>query len=329
MKISFHHALYTLALLIVIAALLLSGNRGFSYLPSLTAPGPQPDRWDFTAFPVMWNLNPATGSNISGSNSVASVMQAAFNTWTSAPNAVIPVTRGADSTISLEASTTSDINLVCFVCSDADFALDTTTLAIAITTTANAAGESDGHGGTTRFVGQLIKADILFNSSVTFTTGGTSGHDLQTVATHEVGHLLGMAHSAIVRAVMFPYASTLTTLSYDDVAGISTLYPKTTPDIATGSLSGRITLNGAGVFGAHVFAESVTDNAAFPPNIRKTPIGTLTFPDGNYTIQGVPGDSYVVVVAPLSGVVTNLNVSGYAPAYGQQTVQTNFTARWH
>ena len=50
------------------------------------------------------------------------------------------------------------------------------------------------------------------------------------MATHEVGHFFGLDHSAVISAVMYPAAPTLlTTLSYDDVAGIASLYPKSTP----------------------------------------------------------------------------------------------------
>jgi Matrixin len=325
-----HRPVITLVLLAGLAALLLAGVPGFSYLQDFTAPGPAQDHWNFSAFPVQWNMNPATGTNISGSRTVAEVMQASFNTWTGAPNAALTVSRGPDSSVSSEASSASSINLICFVCSDADFAKDSSTLAVTITTTSNAVGESNGHGGTTTFVGQLIKADIIFNPASTFSTGGGSGLDLQTVATHEIGHFFGLDHSSVVRAIMFPAASSLLTLGYDDVAGLSVLYPKNAPDVATGSITGTVSFSsGGGVFGAHVFAESVSSNQAFGASIRKTPIGTLTRPDGSYSIQGVPADSYVVTAEPLDGPVSNGDVSGYPKAFGQPSVQTNFTTRSH
>ncbi len=317
-------------LILVAAAALLLAWPAFSYLPDYTTPGPQPDRWNFASFPVTWNLNPATGGNITGSRAVADIMQAAFTTWTAAPNAAIAVGRGADVTTRSESSSPPNVNLICFVCSDADFSADSSTLAVTITTEANAVGQPDGHGGTTSSVGQVIKADILFNPASTFTTGGTSGQDLLTVATHETGHFLGLGHSPVVRAVMFPAASSLVTLGYDDVAGISALYPKPTADVATGSISGTVTFsNGGGVFGAHVFAESITANEPFGGNIRRTPIGALTGPGGTYTIMGVPPDSYVVTAEPLDGPVMNSDLSGYASAFGQPAVQTNFTTRMH
>jgi len=230
----------------------------FAWLPELTGTGsPAPDRWNFNSFPVTWNLNPKTGNNVQGSRSVHDLIAASFATWQAAPNAALNVAEGATTDVSSESSSPAGINLICFVCTDADFAKDTTTLAVTITTTADAAGQHDGHGGVAAFAGQILKADIIFNPSVQFTTDtGGVGEDLQTVATHEIGHFFGLDHSAVIRSVMFPYASDLTTLSYDDVAGISTLYTKGTPDFAAGSISGRVHFSsGAAVFGAHVFAE--------------------------------------------------------------------------
>lgn len=306
----------------------------FSYLSELTRSGGTvvPDHWDFKSFPVTWNLNPATGSNITGSQNVANVMQAAFNTWTTSPNATLLVTRGADSSVTAESSSPSNINLICFVCADADFNKDSEALAVTITTTANMAGESDGHGGMTQFAGQIVKADIFFNQKTPYSTDGNgTAQDLQTVATHEIGHFFGLDHSGVVGAVMFPFAAPLKqTLGYDDVAGISSVYPKAALDVATGSISGTVLANSGGaVFGAHVYAESTSSVIAFPSNIRKTPIGTLTAANGSYTIQGLPPDSYVVTAEPLDSPEANSDVPDYGPAFGKAAVQTNFTSRWH
>jgi Matrixin len=312
--------------LLALAGSLLLAVPAFSFLPQLTSS--QPDRWSLTAFPIQWNLNPSTsGAKISGSQSVAQVMQTSFDTWTVAPNTAVSLSRGSDSSVSQEKNSPSNINLICFVCSDAPFG-GTETLAVTVTTTANGPGASDGHGGTTQFAGQIIKGDISFNPSTQFDTGGGTGQDMQAVATHEIGHFLGLDHSAVVQAVMFPFApGVLTTLSYDDVAGISSLYPRGTPDVVTGSISGKVTLNGSSVFGAHVFANSTTSALAFS-NIRKTPIGTLTLPDGTYTISGIPPDSYLVAAEPLDLPVSDSDVS-WASEFNQAKVQTNFTTRWH
>ncbi|KAL3829894.1 hypothetical protein ACJIZ3_018696 [Penstemon smallii] len=51
--------------------------------------------------------------------------------------------------------------------------------------------------------------------------------DLESVATHEIGHLLGMAHSSVKNAIMYPSLSPRTKkvdLKIDDVEGIQALY---------------------------------------------------------------------------------------------------------
>lgn len=324
-------AITAFALLLTLAAVSVLVTPSYSYLPNLSASasGPQMDHWDFSAFPVTWNLNPSTGSNVTGARSVADVITAGFGSWLAAPNTALQVSRGADATVRSESASPSNINLICFVCSDADFTKDSQTLAVTITTTVTGPGTSNGHGGTTTFAGQIIKADIIFNPSTQFSTDGGSGQNLQTIAVHEIGHFFGLGHSAVVRSVMYPAASSILQLGWDDVAGISTVYPKSSPDVVTGTITGTVRLSGAGIFGAHVFAESTTGNQALGSGIRKTPIGALTRPDGTYTIQGLPPDSYIVTAEPLDGPVSNSDVSDYPKVFGQAAVNTSFTTRWH
>jgi predicted Zn-dependent protease len=317
-------AIFTLLLLTATAFVLV--KPGYSYVPDYTATsgGAQIDHWDTASFPLTWNLNPTTGTNITGSRTVADVITQAFATWQAAPNTSVQIVRGADSSISSESSAPANVNLICFVCSDADFSKDSTTLAVTITTTANSPGVSNA-----KFAGQLLKADMIFNPSTQFNTDGTSGQNLLTVATHEAGHFLGLDHSAVVRAVMFPAASNIVQLSWDDVAGISSTYPKSSPDLPTGTITGTVRLGGSGVFGAHVFAESTTGNQGYGGNIRKSPVGALTRPDGTYVIQGLPPDSYLVGAEPLDAPVSSSDVGSYPKAFGQPSLNTSFTTRWH
>jgi hypothetical protein len=317
-----------IGLLVVLGTLLVAP--AFSYAPLLTRSGgaANPDHWDFSAFPVSFSINTSTHSNVKGDRAAADVIVASFGTWQSAPNTSINVSRGSDS--SQTGSGFDGVNLVCFVCS-ADFSKDANTLAVTITTTSDVAGEDTKHGTKSTFAGQIMDSDIIFNPAVDFSTGGGSGQDLQTIATHEIGHFFGLDHSGVVRAVMFPFAPDLeTTLAYDDVAGISHIYPKSGPEVPVGNINGSVKfVSGSPVFGAHVFAQSTTTAQPYGPAVRKSPIAALTNPDGTYSITGVPVDQYTVTAEPLNGPMDNSNIEGFASAFGKSTVQTTFNTRWH
>lgn len=59
---------------------------------------------------------------------------------------------------------------------------------------------------------------------------GGANRDTETVALHEIGHLLGLAHSDVVDSVMFAnYSRERRTLAADDIAGIRALYGRRGP----------------------------------------------------------------------------------------------------
>jgi peptidoglycan hydrolase-like protein with peptidoglycan-binding domain len=74
--------------------------------------------------------------------------------------------------------------------------------------------------------GGAIAGDCHFDEAETWSVNNPpSGIDLPTVALHEMGHGLGLAHSSVTSAVMYPYyGGPRRELADDDIAGIRSIY---------------------------------------------------------------------------------------------------------
>ena len=80
-------------------------------------------------------------------------------------------------------------------------------------------------------------------------------------------------------------------LQPDDIAGITDLYPAAGIESSTGSISGRITKGGRGVFGAHIVAVALR---------RGTIVGGFTLnTEGEFAIAGLTPGPYVLRAEPL------------------------------
>ena len=79
-------------------------------------------------------------------------------------------------------------------------------------------------------------------------------------------------------------------LKADDIAGISDLYPAGGAQ-ALGSISGRVTKNGAGIFGAHV--------VAFDPATGSMVANFTLNANGQFSIGGLSPGPRIVRVEPL------------------------------
>jgi hypothetical protein len=162
--------------------------------------------------------------------------------------------------------------------------------------------------------GEILEAEVFFNTRFEWSVApqGQPGRvDLESVALHEIGHLMGLGHSALGEtertsagarrvlgsgAVMFPIALTAGSiadrvLQADDIAGIGDLYPAASREADTGVVHGRVLKNGRGVFGAHV--------VAFNPATGEL-VGNFSLNQaGEFVITGLTPGPHLIRVEPL------------------------------
>ena len=80
-----------------------------------------------------------------------------------------------------------------------------------------------------------------FDDAEPWDLAGSGGVDLETVALHEIGHLLGLAHSSDPNAIMYPtYTGVQRALGQDDVDGIRRLYPALCRRADSGNQAGEV-----------------------------------------------------------------------------------------
>jgi hypothetical protein len=162
--------------------------------------------------------------------------------------------------------------------------------------------------------GEIVEADIFFNSSFPWSVAenGEQGRfDLQSIVLHEAGHFFGLSHSALgeteprpggsrrvlgAGAVMFPIAFAPGSIAGrrlfpDDIAGASDIYPDGGFRQNTGSVQGRVTKGGEGIFGAHV--------VAYDPRTGDL-VGNFALDDtGHFVIAGLKPGPQILRVEPL------------------------------
>ena len=185
--------------------------------------------------------------------------------------------------------------------------------------------------------GRIVESDIFLNSFFPWSvaqSGEANRFDVESIALHEIGHLLGLGHSALgetelraggrrvlgAEAVMFPIAFSSgsidgRTLKADDLAGIADSYPNGGYRLERGSISGTVMKSGRGVLGAHVIA--------FNTRTGKMVGGFSLNDDGRFVVGGLEAGPHVLRVEPID--------DGDIESFFDQTlsIDSNFQVKFH
>jgi Matrixin len=169
---------------------------------------------------VTYYVNSANQDNLPGATAETAV-RAGADVWAAQSSANFRFSFAGSSTQSTW--TYDGINLVVFRNESRDSAIATTY------TWVNSSG--------------ILDADIVFwDAGFHFyagTSGCSGGFYIEDVGAHEFGHALGLDHSTVAGATMYPSISTCSsgarTLDADDIAGVVSLYPSSNlPGAPTG-----------------------------------------------------------------------------------------------
>lgn len=279
----------------------------------------------------------------------------AFGIWTGAsgttlnstthPGAFAPIMRTSDPNACTndQGTNINGLNTICFNQPSNVFVPGV--LAFTRTVAADAPGVSVGSSGPSLFAGQILDADIQFrgDGQATFATPGAlatpqgqGAYDLESLLAHELGHSLGLDHSAVWRAMMFPFApppgqflgdrptsqAPDAPLADDDRTGLRELYPDPSDAVNVGSISGRILpanpfalalepspsagVPVTGIAGAQVVAVDADTGAVVAGALGGWSCNASTPPtrfDGTFAINHLPlGRNYKLYAEPIDGL---------------------------
>lgn len=170
----------------------------------------------------------------------------------------------------------------------------------------------DGRGGTLAHafyphnnVG--LSGDVHFDDDEDYTYKSPRGRNLLWVATHEIGHSIGLDHSNVREAVMYPWYTKYKPgfkLQYDDILGIQSLYGsrsklKTTTTTTTTKTTTTTTTT------TPKTTRTTTTKGQVVPHNKKCPASTITAVYYNTyarLIIGITKEEKLYFIRPAGGI---------------------------
>jgi len=252
---------------------------------------PTPIEWQASAFPLPYEID---SKLVAAKPGIAAMIDHAFETWAAVPDTNISFVPRGVGTMSAKRND-GQINV-----SIAD-ELFRGQGALALTTY------------TFDENGRFMDADIQIDPYLL-----QGDFNVDTALRHEVGHVLGLDHSAVLSAVMYPFVTTSDVpiaFDSDDRIAIAQTYPKHDPTLTGATLQGRVLGDSGGIFAAQVVAM----------NARGEPVATgLTSASGEFTLTGIPAGRYRIYVEPLDGPVDLSSLQGSWRAAKPSSFPTQF-----